>query len=137
MTRLHTHGPFRPIVTLLLVCVLAVRVFVPSGYMWSTGPDGQPQIVVCSGGTLAAPLSPIAATAIAAQERADRHGPDKPAPDHPCAFAAASAAVDLAGAIHPAATRPVAIEIPAPRPIAMRLGLAAPPPPKTGPPPFA
>ena len=124
----------RALLVALMLCVFAVRVIVPQGFMWATGADGSPRMVECSGmGPMPAPV---------AHQHGHQHGQDGKhdhdgkTGDHICAFAAASLAVDLAGDFHPAATHvaptaaPVALHIFA-RP---GLGLAAPPPPKTGPP---
>ncbi len=123
----------RLVAVLLLVCALFARIAVPPGYMiGGAAHGGLPVIEICTGQgamTLAVP---------GALPGADRGSGDHDhqAADHPCAFAAAAAAVDLAALLHPLApARSIAI-LPGlvlgfARP---GLGLAAPPPPKTGPP---
>ncbi len=119
-----------------LLCILAVRVVVPQGYMWSTGADGAPEMVVCSGLSASTGVTPLAATALAAQHQSDQRDHDGKTADHPCAFAAAGVAVDLAAEVHPVAVVAPRHDTLAVRPVFVRpgLGLAAPPPPKTGPP---
>ena len=138
MLRLHTTGLPRGLLIALLFCVLAVRVVVPQGFMWASAADGSPRIVLCSGFGAASGLTQIAATALAAQHDSDRRDHDGKSVDHPCAFAAASAAINLAGDAHPATPQRLAAAAPVARYRFLRpgIGLAAPPPPKTGPPAF-
>ena len=139
MSSLIRTGPARAFVVALLLCVLAVRVIVPQGFMWSSGADGSPQMVLCSGFTSMQGLTPLAATALAAQHHSDQRDHDGKTGDHPCAFATAGAAVDLVAESHPLAARTLATAAPSALYLFLRpgLGLAAPPPPKTGPPAFA
>ncbi len=136
MSRVRHLGPQRVLLALLLLGALAVRMVVPQGYMWSTGARGSPEMVFCSGMATPALVTPLAAHAMAAQHESDRRDHDGKTVEHPCAFAAASAAVDLAAAVHPATTLAVAVATPVilHRFVRPGLGLAAPPPPKTGPP---
>ncbi len=138
MTRFRTLFPARAAIIVLLLCVLAVRVVVPQGFMWGMGANGSRALVLCSG-MGAQTLSPVAAAAVAAQHRSDQRDHDGKSSDHPCAFAAASLAVDLVGDVYPVASQPVRSATPTALHIFARpgLGLAAPPPPKTGPPAFA
>ena len=138
MARLRSLIPAHAATILLLLCVLAVRTVVPQGFMWGVGADGSHALVLCSGGGAQA-LTPVAAAALAAQHRSDQRDHDGKSADHPCAFAAASLALDL-----PDQTRPIAPERARAAPaLALHrftrpgLGLAAPPPPKTGPPALA
>ena len=135
MTRLPLYFPARAAILVLLLCMLAVRVVVPQGFMWGTGADGSRALVLCSGMGAQA-LTPIAAAALAAQHRSDQRDHDGKTADHPCAFAAASLAVDLVGDVYPVATQPERAATPSLLHLFARpgLGLAAPPPPKTGPP---
>lgn len=126
--RLLAHQRFG----LLLVLALLSRLLIPAGYMVAPAQAGTlPTIVVCSG------TGPVTMKMAMPGHRDDKQQHDEAAGKHPCAFASASAAVDLAATLHPApvrlvpATDRVAVERMAPRP---GLGLAAPPPPKTGPP---
>lgn len=119
----------RLVAVLLLACALFARIAVPPGYMiGGAAHGGLPVIEICTGQgamTLAVPGT-------------DHGGSDHDhqAADHPCAFAAAAAAVDLAALLHPLAPARSVEALPGlilgfARP---GLGLAAPPPPKTGPP---
>lgn len=119
----------------LLALTLISRVLIPAGYMVAPAAAGAlPNIVICSG---TGPMT-MAATKVAPghEDHGDTGRHDGGQADHPCAFASASAAVDLVAVSHPAA----ALAIPEDRvvidPLAPRpgLGLAAPPPPQTGPP---
>ncbi len=138
MARFRSLFPARAAMIVLLLCVLAVRVVVPQGFMWSTGADGSRELVLCSGSGAQA-LTPIAAAAVAAQHRSDQRDQDGKTADHPCAFAAASLAIDLPADAYPITGEPQRAAAPTVLHIFARpgLGLAAPPPPKTGPPAFA
>ena len=129
-------GSMRALLVALSLCVLAVRVIVPQGYMWAATADGSPRIVICSGFAGASGVPQIAAVALAAQHESDRRDHDGKSADHPCAFAVASVAVDLAGDAHPIAVARLSAAAPVAPYLFLRpgLGLAAPPPPKTGPP---
>ena len=108
----------------LVAFALAVRLLVPAGYMPMAGAAG---LEICAGQT--AGMAPM-------------HGMhhDKGAPgdhDRDCGFAAAIGwAADLPVLILPAVVAPVALPVAFLRHMLARpgLGLAAPPPPKTGPP---
>ncbi|WCM27711.1 hypothetical protein NDN01_01915 [Sphingomonas sp. QA11] len=121
----------------LVACALAIRLAVPSGFMLMPGSNGAlPTITMCSGqGVMTMPM-PVRMDTVSGRASHDDGRHQEKAPDHPCAFAAASAAVDLAAILHPGA--PTIIEMgvrPQSRAFAQPgLGLAAPPPPKTGPP---
>ena len=138
MMRLLTTGLPRGLLLALLLSVLAVRVVVPQGYMWASAADGSPRIILCSGFNATSGLTQIAATALAAQHDSDRRDHDGKSVDHPCAFAAANTAVDLASDAHPVAPQrlPSAAPVVLYRFLRPGIGLAAPPPPKTGPPAF-
>lgn len=140
MSLLRTSSLYRAYTVALLLCVLAVRVLVPQGFMWAAGPDGTPTIVACSG---FGPMPAMAMTMAAGPEHAahhhDQHHHDGQSADHPCAFAAAGAALDFAMGVQPVATPADRADAPTLLHIFARpgLGLAAPPPPKTGPPTLA
>lgn len=111
---------------LLATLALVFRVAVPTGFMVGAGAAG-PSIVICSGsGPMTMSLPGIPAKNDGKTDKAD----------HPCVFAAAHIA---APAAFPASDAIVLRAAPA-APLApigdLRpgLGLAAPPPPKTGPP---
>jgi len=134
MRGLLTPSRYRGLTVVLLACALAMRMLVPSGFMLTPAADGAlPMITVCTGqGAMTMPMP--ADMHHAAPDDGAPHQ-DK-APDHPCAFAAASAAVDLAALWHPVAPAPADAAAPPSFHAFIRpgLGLAAPPPPKTGPP---
>lgn len=135
----------------LAVMALAVRALVPAGWMTMPSADGTVRLTICTG------TGPIAATpAMAHEVRAmsdmgsgmgsgmgpapPHHGDDAPThPDHPCAFTGGVLAAALPVLIQPPAPPPVAtaIRLAATRDLAVGRGLAAPPPPPTGPPAFA
>ena len=139
MSRSRRTGLLKGFTLVMVWCALAVRIVVPQGYMWSSGANGMPEMTACSAEAMPLAVTPLATAALAAQHHSDQRDHDGKSVDHPCAFAAASAAVDLAVAVHPAASISFEREVP----VSSRLvatpgrGLAAPPPPKTGPPAFA
>jgi len=123
---------------MLLVCVLIARGVGADGWMPGTTASGGFAIVACDGMQPddAMPM----AKGMAMPHGTSHHMPDKkPSSSHPCAFAG----IGLASAPPP----PVAIGVPlspytqiAPLAVAVIApgrGLAAPPPPATGPPAFA
>lgn len=139
----HLSFAYRRCFLALAVMALAVRAVVPAGWMTMPSADGWLRLTICTG------TGPIEATpAMAHAMRAMsgmgpgkmHHGDDAPThPDHPCAFTGGVLAADLPVLIAPplpprAAT---AIAIAGTRDIAVGRGLAAPPPPQTGPPAFA
>ena len=120
---------YRLLTALLLLCALVGRVAVPTGYMvGASAKGGMPVIEMCTDN------GPVTMT-LDTDGKSDGHR-DHKAADHPCAFAVASTAVDLAAMLHPVAVIAAATS----QPLALfgfarpGLGLAAPPPPKTGPP---
>lgn len=132
-----------------LLLALALRAMIPAGWMPSTGSFG---LMLCNGTAQMPTYGEIArqrsdgvpfeiAVARAAIERAEGKAPAAPTPEepHPCAFAG------MAPVLPPPvpAALPAPFEhAPAPTPIAdgtvaVGRGLAAPPPPATGPPALA
>lgn len=140
MRDLLNPGRFRGLTVALIVCALAMRMLIPSGFMLTPNANGAlPTITICTGQgvmTMAMPvgMDPAAATGQSSHDDGSQH--EDKAPDHPCAFASAGAAVDLAAVLHPVApARAETSENPLlPAYTRPGLGLAAPPPPKTGPP---
>ncbi|HVI99242.1 MAG TPA: hypothetical protein VM657_09270 [Sphingomonas sp.] len=129
----------RHLLVMLFACAMLVRMGMPEGWMPVADAAGAWRITICTGtGPLAAaPTMPGMDHARMAMpgmhhDRAPPHDQG----DHPCTFAAiglAAALPDLAPApfIAPVAAQPAAIV----RAIAaVGRGLAAPPPPQTGPP---
>jgi len=127
----------------LLVCALAIRVVVPSGFMLMPADYGLPTLMICGGqgpAPMAAAMDHMAMPGMdhmaMAGHDAPKHDDKQNTTEHPCAFSPIGAAVDIAAMIHPA---PPVAAVTAPADlwqVSLRpgLGLAAPPPPKTGPP---
>ena len=124
-----------------LLCVLLARTAVPAGWMPMAGADGTIVLAPCSGMgamTLAAHdmagMPGMPGMSHAAPDKGDAHRPD-PAGDHPCSGAGISVALELPALDMPRALalRPVAMPVPVPV-VTIGHGLAAPPPPQTGPP---
>ena len=135
----------------LVVLALAARALVPSGWMVAPGADGVPRLALCSGAgviDLKADADADAdadAGAAAAMAKAmpgmhhDGHDGAPSHPDHPCAFVGAALASTLPVVDLPVHRAPLAAPAPRLRGLAVAIGrgLAAPPPPQTGPPAFA
>ena len=111
----------------LVAFALAVRLLVPAGYMPMAGQAG---LEICAGQTADMPAM--------ASMQGMEHGKAIPGDhDHDCGFGAAvGGAANLPVLILPALLAPVALPATFVRQMLVRpgLGLAAPPPPKTGPP---
>jgi len=137
MRSLLLNRQYRGVAVMLVACALMMRMLVPSGFMLAPGANGLPTVIVCPGQGLAAPMAMPGMPGMAGHDMHHQGGEqhDKNA-DHPCAFAAAGAAVDLVASLHPIAPAPMAAFAPPLFHAFVRpgLGLAAPPPPKTGPP---
>ena len=132
MTRQVSSG--RGAVWALLLTILLLRAFVPAGYMIGTAASGTPALVLCPG----VEARPVHKMVMRGHAHAPSHDPATHR-DSPCPFAALAAP-----ALPPAPplfAPPRAI--PAEAALAPSLGagsargLAAPPPPATGPPAFA
>lgn len=158
MRSLLLHRHCRGVAVMLVACALLVRMLVPSGFMIAPGATGLPTVIACPGQDPVAPMAPMAMApmkmapmkmapmtmapmtmampGMAGHDMHHQGGEHDRNADHPCAFAAANAAVDLTAAVHPIAPTMVAVFAPAQFHTFARpgLGLAAPPPPKTGPP---
>lgn len=147
MTALRRHlSLHRSLAAWLFAFALAVRLLVPAGYMPMAGKAG---LEICAGQN--ADLAAMGSTpglnflhsaamphhAAMAMPGMD-HGKAMPGDhDHDCGFAAAvGGAADLPALILPAMLAPVALPVAFVARSVVRpgLGLAAPPPPKTGPP---
>ena len=113
----------------LLALAIALKLLVPQGWM----PDSRGGLMLCSGKV------PVAVPAMTHGGHGKHDAPAKQAADHPCAFAgpsmAAAPPVPLAALTAPPVTSD-ALPI-TPFAVAVGRGLAAPPPPATGPPAFA
>jgi hypothetical protein len=123
----------------LIAFALAVRLLVPAGYMPMAGKAG---LEICAGQNADMPamaaMPAMAPMAHAMPMKAIDHGKHMPGDhDHDCGFGAAiGGAADLPVLILPALLAPVALAQAFVPQFTARpgLGLAAPPPPKTGPP---
>lgn len=123
----------------LALCAIALRIMVPGGYMIapSAGQGGLPTVVICTGqGAMVVKADGALAGLEKPAGKSDGQGEGKAAGDHGCVFAGVSTpppAPILQSVEAPsfadfaAVTLTVAHQRPG-------LGLAAPPPPKTGPP---
>lgn len=141
----------RHVATLILACALAVRVLIPGGFMIGETASGAPALVLCPGQD--SRYAPPPATMPGMHHDMAHMMPDgsmmsgdhdrgkhpDPGTDRPCAFAAVGLAVDM--------PVPAPLLAPPPPPAFAGLinrvpsdpghGLAAPPPPSTGPPSIA
>ncbi len=122
---------------LLTVCALAVRVLIPAGYMVApaSGQGGPPAIVICTAQG-AKTVSIDAGGVVQTGEKTPKPTGGKAGSDHPCVFAGAVTPLPVPGLVLAraeafAATAPIERAMSHQRP---GLGLAAPPPFKTGPP---
>lgn len=137
----------RHIATLILACALAVRVLIPTGFMVGQTASGAPALVLCPGqNDMAMSMAGMPHAAVhmmpdgsmmAGHDAGQHHGDSDT--DRPCAFAAVGLAVDVpipAPLLAPAPP-PAFSALQSPVPSDPGRGLAAPPPPSTGPPAFA
>jgi len=122
---------------LLSVCAIAVRVLIPAGYMVAPTPgqDGVPAIVICTAQGAKA-VSVYGGSAVQNDQGAPKPADGKASPDHGCVFAGAFTPLPVPGltlvrAEGFAVTSQIDLTVAHQRP---GLGLAAPPPFKTGPP---
>ena len=130
---------YRGLAVVLLVCALAMRMMVPSGFMIAPGQGAT--LVLCPGqGAM-----PIAMPHDMAGMAMPGHDMGKPGDKHrdkgenlPCAFSPVGATANLVSVAHPMPPTAIAAIAPTLFRIFVQpgLGLAAPPPPKTGPPAF-
>lgn len=135
MARLRCLSPCRRrLLGALFALVMLVRVLVPAGWMPVADAAG-PRLALCDGASMAAmPMPGMEPGGEHGKAPMHHQGPS----DHPCAFAGPVAAVELpmpAAPVPPAAPRHA---VTADHLVAgIGHGLAAPPPPPTGPPAFA
>jgi hypothetical protein len=118
-----------------LLLVLLMRVLVPSGWMPVAAPNGGFAVTLCvDGGAVSAWID--ADGRLHRTAKADGPSKDMPGKDAPCAFAATGLPPLPALTIEVAArlTRVVAAPLRPGTVVAIGRGLAAPPPPATGPP---
>jgi hypothetical protein len=123
----------RPVALAILGVALLLRVVIPTGWMPAHGADGVTRITLCTG------MGAVEAWVDADGAIHDKKPHEKSSADQPCAFTGLAMAGDLpAIAALPAALAPSIAAPPAARSRAsIGHGLAAPPPPSTGPPAFA
>ncbi len=117
---------------ILALLALAMRLLVPTGFMLApAAAGGLPNLVICTGqGPMAMPGMTMAMSGA----DHDKHDSNDTG-GHPCAFAAAGVAIELPALLLPALPPVAALAVlPAFGLIRPGLGLAAPPPPQTGPP---
>jgi hypothetical protein len=126
----------RRLLLALFACALLLRVAIPQGWMPVADAGGW-RLTVCDG---MGPAAAMAAMPGMTHNAHDRHAPPPhDQGDHPCTFAGLALVAALPD-LPPALARPAvrAVEtLTAPVRIAIGRGLAAPPPPATGPPAFA
>jgi hypothetical protein len=121
-------GDRRGIACALLALALLLRLVVPAGWMPAAG--GGYAITLCTG-------AGVSRAWVDAEGKVHKGEPGKAAPDHQCVFAGFSAALDappLAGALLAPLAAVEALPPLARSAVAIGRGLAAPPPPATGPP---
>lgn len=123
----------RPVALAILGVALLLRVLIPTGWMPTHGADSVTRITLCTG------MGAVEAWVDADGRIHDKQPHEKSGADQPCAFTGLAMAGDLPEiAAVPVVARPAD----APPPAAWARasighGLAAPPPPSTGPPAFA
>ncbi|WP_375382531.1 hypothetical protein [uncultured Sphingomonas sp.] len=131
----------RALLLLLVALAMAVRAAVPAGWMPMTGADGATRLVLCPGSGPVAGGGAMPGMAMVATSLDGHHDPAAPAADHDCPFGVTALAVDLAvPLVAPLGVGIVATTVAAPSPALLPgrgRGLAAPPPPSTGPPALA
>lgn len=126
----------RGLVLALFASALLLRMLVPAGWMPAAG--GDLRIVICTGmGAAEAPPEALKAMAAYAGHKSPDHD-GKSSPDHPCSFFGLALAMALAATPAPLeAPKPAQAFEPPALTVAIGRGLAAPPPPSTGPPAIA
>ncbi|HEU4959514.1 MAG TPA: hypothetical protein VFT56_03830 [Sphingomonas sp.] len=123
----------RRLLLALFACALVLRIAIPSGWMPVADAGGW-RLTVCDG------MGPAAAMAAMPGMAHHQHAPPPhDQGDHPCTFAGLALAVALPDLVPvPVVPAPLAMAPPAVAGlVAIGRGLAAPPPPATGPPAFA
>ena len=129
----------RLLASAMLACALLLRLLVPAGWMPVRDATGL-HLTICTGtGPMAMPMAPGTTAGPMAGMAHHMPGDQQGIPEHPCAFAHHGLAV--AAPRLPALVRPLAPVALLPAGLATRVaigrGLAAPPPPPTGPPSLA
>ncbi|MDO6413720.1 hypothetical protein Q4F19_04930 [Sphingomonas sp. BIUV-7] len=136
MEQARTRRGVSQIGVVALLLALAMRLLVPTGFMWDTAANGGAQLVPCSGMAPAPAAHAMHHMAMPGQPHERGHdGGDTS--NRECAFAGLAGALDLADpVVAPAAPLLVAAVLPIlwARAATPGRGLAAPPPPSRGPP---
>lgn len=142
LRRLRADSPNRlthrfGLVALLLV--LAIRLLVPTGFMWESATDGGARLVPCSGmaPSTVAPMAHTMHHMAMAGGAHDKPDANSDGSTHECAFSGLGGPLDLAEPfVAPAIVRFVTTALPVlvAQAVAPGRGLAAPPPPSRGPP---
>ena len=135
--QIRSDGVVRRLMLVVFACALALRLGVPAGWM-PAAHAGAIRIALCN--NYQGSGASDAAQALLDAALPQPSGENKARPDQPCAFAGLGAPLAELGGIAPIAA-PWGASDTAPRiahrAIAPGRGLAAPPPPATGPPAFA
>lgn len=121
---------WRAMALCLAALAIALRVLLPAGFMLQASDNGLAGLVICTGqGAMT-----LAEDGSLKSETQDEGFADKDT--HPCAFSAAVVGFTAPLAVGVALALPLSSPVTAPRLMTQRpgLGLAAPPPPTTGPP---
>jgi hypothetical protein len=118
----------------LVALAMLVRVLIPAGFMAAPDDLGRAGIVICTGD--GAMTVSVDADGTVHKAPVDDQHQDKPKSDHPCAFAGAATPL-AAPVLALSEAAPTIHQVAVPRLQSHQrpgLGLAAPPPPTTGPP---
>lgn len=123
----------RPVALAILAAALLLRVLIPTGWMPAHAADGSFGITLCT------PSGVSHAWVDAEGKIHDKQPHKKSSADQPCAFAGLAMAGDvpMAAIGLPLTVQAVASHHPLSFSVGIGHGLAAPPPPSTGPPAFA
>ncbi len=126
-------GRFPRLAMTMAMLAVMIRVLIPAGFMVAPGPDaGGSRIVICSGqGAVEVLVDGLGHQTKSPADHGEARGGE-----HPCAFASLATAPLTSDQALVSASADYADPVQAPGISAQRpgLGLAAPPPPKTGPP---
>ena len=133
MNRLRARltGRNRALALWIVACALMLRIVVPAGWMPVIGQDGMTRITLCTGQGMVEAFVDRAGTI---HHKAP--GQSEPKTDQPCSFAGLAFAftAPAAPAIQPPLQIAAADPASLPGRVSIGHGLAAPPPPATGPP---
>lgn len=126
-------GAPRTMVVALFACVLLMRVLIPQGWMPAAGSFG---IMICPGVEAPVTAPEHAGAAMHGMHHNGSGGQEDGGHDHPCAFTLFGLAIAEPSLPSLDLPEPVAPALPAIllQAVAIGRGLAAPPPPSTGPP---